>query len=457
MKKGKYEFLNSSMLLINVVMVMIPFTVCWYRYYCNVMGFPFYRRGNWAVVGLFVVLYIAFGKLYDGFKIPLLRISEMVYSQSVAALVSDGIMYIVIFLLMRRLPNPLPLVAVFAVQTAMSAAWSMFAHRWYFELFPPKRTAIVYDTRQGMERLVDEYGLEKRFDVVKILSVQECIDNLDELYGMEAVFLSGIHSRERNVILKHCIFNDISVYVIPRIGDVIMSGAKKIHMFHLPMLNVGRYNPSFFYLFVKRLMDILLAGIALIIASPIMLVTAIIIKLTDGGPVFYSQQRMTKDGKLFNIHKFRSMRVDAEKDGVARLSTGDSDNRITPVGRIIRKVRIDELPQLLDILSGNLTIVGPRPERPEIAAQYQEKMPEFALRLQAKAGLTGYAQVYGKYSTTPYDKLQMDLMYIANPSIIQDVQIIFATVKILFMPESTEGVKEGQTTAETFIREKEIA
>ena len=370
MKKGKYEFLNSSMLLINVVMVMIPFTVCWYRYYCNVMGFPFYRRGNWAVVGLFVVLYIAFGKLYDGFKIPLLRISEMVYSQSVAALVSDGIMYIVIFLLMRRLPNPLPLVAVFAVQTAMSAAWSMFAHRWYFELFPPKRTAIVYDTRQGMERLVDEYGLEKRFDVVKILSVQECIDNLDELYGMEAVFLSGIHSRERNVILKHCIFNDISVYVIPRIGDVIMSGAKKIHMFHLPMLNVGRYNPSFFYLFVKRLMDILLAGIALIIASPIMLVTAIIIKLTDGGPVFYSQQRMTKDGKLFNIHKFRSMRVDAEKDGVARLSTGDSDNRITPVGRIIRKVRIDELPQLLDILSGNLTIVGPRPERPEIAAQY---------------------------------------------------------------------------------------
>ena len=147
------------------------------------------------------------------------------------------------------------------------------------------------------------------------------------------------------------------------------------------------------------------------------------------------------------IHKFRSMRVDAEKDGVARLSSGDNDDRITPVGRIIRKFRIDELPQLLDILSGNLSVVGPRPERPEIAEEYMKEIPEFQLRLQAKAGLTGYAQVYGKYNTTPYDKLQMDLMYIAHPSFAEDIRICFATFKILFSPESTEGVSEGQTTA----------
>ena len=153
------------------------------------------------------------------------------------------------------------------------------------------------------------------------------------------------------------------------------------------------------------------------------------------------------DGKQFEILKFRSMRVDAEKDGVARLSTGDKDDRITKVGHIIRACRLDELPQLLNILKGDLSVVGPRPERPEIAAQYCEEMPEFALRLQAKAGLTGYAQVYGKYNTTPYDKLQMDLMYIAHPSLIEDLKIMLATVKILFMPESTEGVSEGQTTA----------
>ena len=146
--------------------------------------------------------------------------------------------------------------------------------------------------------------------------------------------------------------------------------------------------------------------------------------------------RLTKDGKQFEILKFRSMRVDAEKDGVARLSTGDKDDRITKVGHIIRACRLDELPQLLNILKGDLSVVGPRPERPEIA-----------LRLQAKAGLTGYAQVYGKYNTTPYDKLQMDLMYIAHPSLIEDLKIMLATVKILFMPESTEGVAEGATTA----------
>ena len=235
--------------------------------------------------------------------------------------------------------------------------------------------------------------------------------------------------------------------MIPRIGDVIMSGAQPMHMFHLPMLRVGRYMASPEYLFVKRAMDIVLSLIALVILSPIFLVTAIAIKATDGGPVFYQQIRLTKDGKQFGILKFRSMRVDAEKDGVARLSTGDKDDRITPVGHIIRKVRIDELPQLWNILMGDLSIVGPRPERPEIAAQYCEEMPEFALRLQAKAGLTGYAQVYGKYNTTPYDKLQMDLLYIAHPSLVEDLKIIFATVKILFMPESTEGVSEGQTTA----------
>ena len=264
---------------------------------------------------------------------------------------------------------------------------------------------------------------------------------------METVFLSGIHSHDRNIILKYCVENGIKVYVIPRVGDVVMSSAKKIHMFHLPVLRVERYNPQPEYLFLKRLTDLVMAGAATILFSPVMVITAIAIKAYDKGPVFYSQIRLTKDGKEFGVLKFRSMKVNAEKDGVARLSSGDNDPRITPVGRFIRKVRIDELPQLFNILRGDMTIVGPRPERPSIAAEYEEVMPEFRLRLQAKAGLTGYAQVYGKYNTTPYDKLLMDLTYISHPSYLEDLRIMFATVKILFMPESTEGVAEGQTTA----------
>lgn len=225
-----------------------------------------------------------------------------------------------------------------------------------------------------------------------------------------------------------------------------MAGADKAHLFHLPMLRVARYNPTPEYLIGKRIFDIVVAGIALIIFSPIMIILAIIIRM-DGGTAFYRQKRLTKDGKVFEILKFRSMRMDAEKDGVARLSSGDADPRITKVGRFIRAVRFDELPQLFNILAGDMSIVGPRPERPEIAKEYKKTLPEFDLRLQCKCGLTGFAQVYGKYNTTPYDKLLMDLMYIANPSMAEDLKICFATVKILFEKESTQGVDSGAVTA----------
>lgn len=371
----------------------------------------------------------------------------MVYSQILAALVTDGISYLVIALLVKGFPNLIPGILAIGGQILLSALWCYTAHHWYFRSFPPSKTIIVYDVREGMESLINQYDLERKFQVEEIIQVKECLENLDKLNEVDTVFLSGIHSHDRNIILKYCIEHDVRVYVVPRVGDVLMSGAQQVHLFHLPMLRVGRYEPTPEYLFFKRLIDLMMAGVATIALSPIMVITAIAIKAYDKGPVFYKQTRLTKDGKEFGVLKFRSMKVNAEKDGVARLSSGENDPRITPVGRIIRKCRIDELPQLLNILKGDMTIVGPRPERPSIAADYEKVMPEFHLRLQAKAGLTGYAQVYGKYNTTPYDKLLMDLMYISHPSLLEDLMIMFATVKILFMPESTEGVEEGQVNA----------
>lgn len=428
--------------VVNPILLTLPFLGVWFLYYAARTASPYYYWGNWVVVALFFVLYILFCRIYDGFLISINRISEIVYSQALSSVISDFLLYVVICLLSKRLVNPLPLFGALVVQVLLSGLWAYCAHRWYFSKFPAKRTAVIYDVREGLERLVEEYGLEKKFKIQIAMNVQQALANKELLNQMETVFLSGIHSHDRNILLKYCVEKDINVYVIPRIGDVLMSGAQSMHMFHLPMLQVGRYHPSPVYLFLKRGFDILASGIATVILSPVFLATAIAIKRYDGGPVFYKQQRLTKDGKIFEVLKFRSMRVDAEKDGVARLSTGDKDDRITPVGRFIRKVRIDELPQLLNILKGDMTICGPRPERPEIAAQYEENLPEFRLRLQAKAGLTGYAQVYGKYNTTPYDKLVMDLMYIAHPSFLQDLQIMFATVKILFMKESTEGFAE---------------
>jgi len=432
---------------LNACLVTVPFALCWMYYYAPGTYSPFYRVGNWVVVLLFLVMYVIFGRVYDGFLVSLNRVSEIVYSQAIAAVIVDFCMYVIICLLSKRAVNPLQMLAVLAVQILISVVWSVAANRWYFSIFKPKKAIIIYNQRSGMQKLISEYGMGKKYDVVKTIRVENCVEDLSVLDEMEVAFLSDIHSHERNIILKYCVERDIDLLMIPRVGDLIMSGARRMHLFHLPMLRVGRYHPNPEYLFIKRAFDIAVSSIALVVLSPVMLVTAMAIKLHDHGPVFYRQRRLTKDGKEFNVLKFRSMRVDAEKDGVARLSTGDKDDRITPVGNFIRKCRIDELPQLLNILIGDMSVVGPRPERPEIAAQYEESLPEFQLRLQAKAGLTGYAQVYGKYNTTPYDKLQMDLMYIAHPSLIEDLRICFVTIKILFVSDSTEGVSEGSVTA----------
>lgn len=432
---------------LNVVMITVPFALCWLLYYIHtVLMFPsVYRAGG--IVLMFVVLYSFFGRAYEAFLVSLKRVSDMFYAQLLSILFADAFMFLVLWLMSNAFPNLLPALAAMAGQLALSALWCWGANRWYYSHYARQKTGVVYDMRRGVEDLFDRYGMEQKFDVQFTCTVEDCLARIGMLDDLTSVFLCGVHSRERNIILKYCVANGIVVYIIPRVGDVIMSGAKKIHMFHLPIMRVDRYNPPPENVVAKRAMDIGLSLFLLALFSPLLLATALCIKLQDGGPVFYRQTRLTRNGRTFRMLKFRSMVVWAEDDGVARLSTGDVDARITKVGRFIRAYRIDELPQLFNVLGGSMSLVGPRPERPEIAAEYENEIPEFALRLQAKAGITGYAQVYGKYNTTPYDKLQMDLMYISRPSVIEDIKILFATFLIIFQRESTEGVAPGKVNA----------
>lgn len=443
MQRFYYDMALRSIKALNVLLIVTPFVLCWYGYYAKTTASPYYSRGNGLIVLIFILLYGIFGRIYGALQISFNRISELVYSQVLACVISDGILYLIILLLTKHFPNPGPLLLAFLVQTVLSALWSLGAHKWYFGTFPAKKTYVVYDRMRSIENLIAEYGLDKKFKIENCVNVDRCIvGKLKVLEGAEVVFLCGIHSHERNIILKYCVEHDIKVYVLPRIGDVIMSGAKQANLFHLPLFEVVLYQPTPEFRIGKRIFDVVLSLAGIVVTAPVMIITAIVIKLDDGGSIFYKQCRLTQGGRKFYIIKFRSMRADAEADGVARLSTGDKDDRVTKVGRFIRKVRIDELPQLFNILAGSMSIVGPRPERPVIARQYEKKLPEFALRLQAKAGLTGYAQVYGKYNTTPYDKLQMDLMYLVNAGFALDLRIIFKTVQILFLKESTEGVEE---------------
>ena len=446
MRGLKHDVSLRIVKLFAVCLITLPFALCWYLFYANHTAALFAGNARLYVLLLYVFLYVFFGRTFDAFLVSYSRVSELAYSQMLAACLADGFIYILICFLCKGLEPIWPGLLAILGQAVLAVLWAYLANKWYFDTYSAKKTYIIYDVRLGMDSLVEKYGLSRKFKIEKILQVGYVLNNLSSIDDAEIVFTSGIHSHDRNILMKYCVEKGIQMLVLPRIGDVIMASATKLHILHLPIYKVSRYNPKPEYLAAKRILDILFSSVALIITSPMLLVVAILVR-KDGGPAFYKQDRLTKNGKVFKVIKFRSMRVDAEKDGIARLSTGENDDRITPVGRVIRKFRIDELPQLLNIVKGDMSIVGPRPERPEIASEYEKQMPEFRLRLQCKAGLTGYAQVYGKYNTTPYDKLMMDLMYIADPSIIQDLRIIFATVKILFMPESTEGVAVGATTA----------
>lgn len=396
---------------------------------------------------LYTVIIVSLGHIYHAYETGLSSVSEIVYSQFLANLFASVIIYILACLIGQYVLNPLPLLVIILAQGIWSVLWSLMANKLYFSLFPPQRTAILYKQDGDLRKIEQIKHFPSRFDVQKHIMNPDDIDLIiREIDGNEAVFIVGIDTSLRDKIINHCIDKGILCYIVPQVGDVIMAGAEHMQMFSTPIMRVHRPYPSPEYLFIKRTFDIVGSLFGIIIAGPFMLLTALAIKVYDGGPVLYKQVRLTQGRREFLIWKFRSMCVDAEKDGVARMASA-CDDRITPVGKIIRAIRFDELPQMFNILSGDMTIVGPRPERPELIKQYEEAMPDFVLRLQVKAGLTGYAQIYGKYNTEPEDKLQMDLMYINNMSPVEDLRLMFATVKVLFMKESTQGVAEGQTTA----------
>ena len=444
----------SLIKILNTLIVEIPFLLCWFLYYEQLTFTATSRQVSALVLIIYTIVFYSLCLSLDGFRASILKVSDQIYSQVIAVALSDAFIAIIIWIMSLWFPNLFPGILCFLAQCAVIPFICWMEHQAYYDSFKPQKTLVIYDARIGAENLVSAYGMEKRFEIIGVKPVEDVLDNLVIPDEAEVIFLCGVHSHERNVILKECMYKDLQVYIIPRIGDVLMSGAEQMHMFHLPMLRSKRFQPLSEYRTVKRFLDIVFSGIALILFSPVMVATAIAVKM-DGGPVFYKQVRLTTNGREFRILKFRSMCVDAEKMTGAVLSSGENDPRITKVGRFIRACRIDEMPQLINIFKGDMSIVGPRPERPEIAAIYEKELPEFRLRLQAKAGLTGYAQVYGKYNTTPYDKLLMDLMYISGANLFLDLRIAIETFRILFDKESTEGLDDESAVLEYIERNPE--
>ena len=421
--------------------------MAWIYCFSLAAGSPFFRKGDWLMAAVYALLLLFFSRMYGGLKIGYLERGNVLYSQILAVSLVNLFTYLQIALLAKGFLNLWPFVLMFLVQAVAIGIWTFFAN-WLFEkLFPPRQMLLVYGNRPSLA-LMDKMNFRKdRYQIKAIVHIRKGLDKIEEMIGdYDAVVICDVPSQIRNHILKYCYGNGKRAYMTPKISDILVRSAEDVNLFDTPLIMTRNGRISIEQAFMKRMMDLVIAGMACVAAAPFMVLTALAVKLQDGGPVIYKQKRLTMNGREFYVYKFRSMWMDAEKDGVARLAHS-GDRRITPVGRWIRKVRLDELPQLFNILKGEMSLVGPRPERPEIIRKYEKKFPEFQYRLRVKAGLTGYAQIFGKYNTTPYDKLKMDLYYIQNYSVMLDVKLMIQTVKILFMKESTEGIGVEQTTA----------
>lgn len=294
--------------------------------------------------------------------------------------------------------------------------------------------------------LMDEFN----YDSIKYLcdkidkDIYELINHVDKVY-----IGSNINNNDKSNIIKYCSGNNKTVYLIPGLFEISLVDFKITQVSDMLLFKIEDMGLSYEQRLIKRLLDLMISFIGLIVVSPIILIVAIIIKLYDRGPILFKQERVTENNKTFNLYKFRSMVVDAEKHTGPVLAT-DKDPRITPLGRFLRASRIDELPQLFNVLKGDMSIVGPRPERPFFVKQFNEEIDEFKYRVFVKAGITGLAQVLGKYSTDPQDKAKYDLLYIKNYSLGLDIKIIFNTIKIMFIKESSAGVTKDKRIDEKF-------
>ncbi len=439
------RIINLLASTVIVTMFTLAFSEVWNNSYNEVMEDPFWKNGNILLVAIYAVMYIFIGSFFGAFHLGYYTELSLIGSQVIGTLSTNTMAFVMISLIGRGRLSVKPMLALTGFEFCILALWVYVFSALFAKLYPPRRMIVVYGNRNAVE-LIKKMG--KRGDKYVICEAVSCEESYEEITSRideyDAVIINDIPHSLRSEILKYCLEKSIRVYINPKISDIIIRGADDFNMFDTPLLLNRNSGLKFEQKLMKRCLDLILSIIGLVIALPFMIITAIAIKAYDGGPILYRQKRLTIGGRKFYVYKFRSMIVNAEKKSGAVLAK-ENDSRITPVGKLIRKIRFDELPQLLNILMGDMSFVGPRPERPEIAKKYMETMPEFSYRLKTKAGLTGYAQVMGKYNTTPYDKLKMDLMYIERQSLLLDLRIILMTVKTVFTPSATEGVDAEKT------------
>ena len=447
MKKKRYDKLISFI----AVALMLAFHTAifgwlWYNIYYPQLPIPYFRRGNYVIILLYTTFLLASNQVFGGLRLGYYKVLDSIVARTLSLFTSYGAMFLVVSLVCYKLVIPTHMLYAIAIGFVFNILWTMLSNRIYYRVNPPRQMLLVHGDRPFNEVYNKISSRSEKYEIIKRIHCNAGEEKLKQvMLKHEAVILHDLSASLRNHLIKFCYENSIRVYVTPKLYDILVRGASDMDLFDTPFLLMRNRGLSPWQAFVKRCMDLIISITCLIITSPVLLLVVILMKCFDKGPILYHQTRLTLNGKQFEIYKFRSMRVDAEKDSI-RLQS-QNDDRITPLGRILRRTHLDELPQLFNIIKGDMSFVGPRPERPEIAEIYMTQIPEFSYRLKMKAGLTGYAQVYGKYNSTPYDKLKLDLTYIQNYSVFLDFKLLLLTGKTLFIPDHAEGVSSAFKTA----------
>ncbi len=422
--------------VIELAIMAVAYYFVWkYMIFDREYFFPFLGRGKYVLMGIYFILMLVIIHLCEGFKYGILKIADVLFSQWIAIFIVNTVTYLQLCLMANTMIPVKPMLLLTVGNFILSGICVYIFFAIYERHSKASKLLMVYGNKESVGLKLKMDTRADSYNIKNIVSIDEGIDKICQMLAdYDGIVISDVSAEQRNDLLKYCYMHEIETYITPKISDVIISGGEGIHQFDTPLVMINTTGLTPEQEIVKRIFDVILCVIAAVVLSPLMLIVALAIKLEDHGPVFYKQARVTKDGKVFDILKFRSMVEDAEQ----RPAT-DDDDRITKVGHVIRATRIDELPQIFNIIKGDMSIVGPRPERTEHVEKYTAAIPEFEFRNKVKGGLTGYAQIYGKYNTSAYDKIKLDLMYIENYSFLLDLKLILMTIRIVFKKESTEG------------------
>ena len=453
MKKHLHKFESTLWLVIKFLLYFLLLLTFIIAHGKENIGLTRLSRTMGTTVFVFVIVGLLLLSVYGTYDVGRRKSKPIIYSLSLAVVCTDVVAYLQVMIMRAntdihefRLRGIELLILTMVIQIAIIIVFTYTGNALFFAIHEPEKCCVITSCQESLD--VIAYAICRFRKQYKITSVVDyrCSDIEPYIEKAETVFVYDIPAERRLMIMRLCYKHKVNVYFNPYLEDIMEVNAKHYVLDDVYLFNKNNKTLTMEQRIFKRLLDIGLSLLLGILTSPLWICGAIAVKLYDGGPVFFKQKRATIHGRVFDVYKLRTMKTNVEN-----YSAKKDDDRITKPGKILRRTRIDELPQLLNVLKGDMTFVGPRPEMLENVQSYTEELPEFRYRLRVKAGLTGYAQISGKYNTTPRDKLIMDMMYIEQFSILRDIQLILQTAVVLLKSDSTEAFGKKKKSGYVFV------